>query len=511
MASYDELTKHLSNIPDVGFGAPIKSRHNLNGWQSEDDYAMWQAGYAASTLNKRYGEVDWSKGEEDLSDISGLPFSFNPPLHKWNQPKWLGNPHQDYGKMMNHWLRETGASGGLRLTELTQLRLGRITMGNKAQTFASVANGVRYGFRFLYNPAAVGGSQTISKNVIPNAQEKAMWYILDGLETIQFTVLLNRIPDVNVPNVSTSDYNPTISAADLRGIKSRGTNWDLEFLFRCSNGAKLTTADGQDTADYGVISPNPLFLTLGNMQFYGRMVSVHARHQIFSLSMVPILTEVDIAFTRIVALSQEDAEAYASGGGKSIGVEMSELAQINKRREELGLNPLNADGSTSGEAGSGGFPLTEVDYKVANLDAEQKSIARVIVLTAMASFTGTGPHGPDGKRAALIGLITAYQESKIRNLDHGHGTSVGVFQQIDSGAWGTKAQRMNVQLSTAAFFGVDSHASANGLRDIRGWNSMTVTQASHAVQRSAYPNAVTQWISPMTVVRDTILKEEGLA
>jgi hypothetical protein len=44
-----------------------------------------------------------------------------------------------------------------------------------------------------------------------------------------------------------------------------------------------------------------------------------------------------------------------------------------------------------------------------------------------------------------------------------------------------------------AFYGVASHTNNPGLLDIKGWQSMTVTQAAQAVQRSAYPDAYAQW------------------
>src|SRR3954462_14293578 len=43
-------------------------------------------------------------------------------------------------------------------------------------------------------------------------------------------------------------------------------------------------------------------------------------------------------------------------------------------------------------------------------------------------------------RAVSIALATAYQESKIRNLDHGDRDSLGIFQQRPSQGWGTTAQ-----------------------------------------------------------------------
>ena len=49
-------------------------------------------------------------------------------------------------------------------------------------------------------------------------------------------------------------------------------------------------------------------------------------------------------------------------------------------------------------------------------------------------------------RAVSIALATAYQESKIQNLDHGDRDSLGLFQQRPSQGWGTAEQIQNVPM-----------------------------------------------------------------
>lgn len=354
MASYDELKKALSNIPDVGFGADIHSRHNRWGWMTEKQYAERERflpdsdPYSSKPL---YARDDADLEGEELSDISGLPFMFNPPVHNWNRPVWLNQGRgEEYQQTMDHWARET--SGMSSLGGLKDLRLGRISMGDKAQSFANVVGGTRWGFRFLYNPTTLVGSQALASEVIPSPQEKAMWYLLNQLEVMQIEVVLNRIPDVIVPNVSHRDYTPFATTDDVTQIKKRGTNWDLEFLFRCSNGTALTTADLQYTADFGLISPNPLYLTLGKMQFYGRIRQIQTEHMLWSANMVPILSRVSIAFMRVVAMSQEDFEAYGTNGGRDIGVKKGYEREQEKARERINAaaaNPSDGSGATGGQ------------------------------------------------------------------------------------------------------------------------------------------------------------------
>lgn len=84
-------------------------------------------------------------------------------------------------------------------------------------------------------------------------------------------------------------------------------------------------------------------------------------------------------------------------------------------------------------------------------------------------------------RAASIGIATAIQESKLRNIDYGDRDSVGLFQQRPSQGWGTVAQIMDPIYSTNAFY--------DALAKIDGYETMVITEVAQKVQRSAFPDA----------------------
>jgi hypothetical protein len=100
------------------------------------------------------------------------------------------------------------------------------------------------------------------------------------------------------------------------------------------------------------------------------------------------------------------------------------------------------------------------------------------------------------KRAMVVAIATAMQESSLRNVasrrvpaslalaHQGVGSdhdSVGLFQQRPSQGWGTVAHLMDPATSAGLFF--------DRLVRVRGWQSMSVSAAAQAVQRSAYPSA----------------------
>jgi len=84
-------------------------------------------------------------------------------------------------------------------------------------------------------------------------------------------------------------------------------------------------------------------------------------------------------------------------------------------------------------------------------------------------------------RAASIALATAYQESKIYNIDYGDRDSIGLFQQRPSQGWGTREQILDPVFAINAFY--------DALVEIEGYDSMRITEAAQAVQRSGFPEA----------------------
>lgn len=114
-----------------------------------------------------------------------------------------------------------------------------------------------------------------------------------------------------------------------------------------------------------------------------------------------------------------------------------------------------------------------VDGRSAELTAEQADNAALI--SAVALSRGLPRH------AVVVALATAYQESDLRNLDIGDRDSLGLFQQRPSQGWGTEAEVMDRHFATGAFY--------DALVRVASWDTIPVTEAAQAVQRSAYPGA----------------------
>lgn len=114
-----------------------------------------------------------------------------------------------------------------------------------------------------------------------------------------------------------------------------------------------------------------------------------------------------------------------------------------------------------------------VDGRTVTLEPEQAENAALITAVAV----GRGMPA----RAATIALATAYQESKLYNIDYGDRDSLGLFQQRPSQGWGSPDQLLDPVYATNAFY--------DGLVKVEGYEDMRVTAAAQEVQRSAYPEA----------------------
>lgn len=114
-----------------------------------------------------------------------------------------------------------------------------------------------------------------------------------------------------------------------------------------------------------------------------------------------------------------------------------------------------------------------VEGRTVSLDPEQGQI--VALIAAIAEARGLPA------RAVTIAIATAYQESKISNIDYGDRDSLGIFQQRKSQGWGTAAQILDEHYSINKFFAA--------LEKVDGYQDMVITDAAQAVQRSGHPDA----------------------
>lgn len=131
---------------------------------------------------------------------------------------------------------------------------------------------------------------------------------------------------------------------------------------------------------------------------------------------------------------------------------------------------------TDREPVRGEYCTADVGATHAQIDIEQ---ARwTTLMAAIAQRRGLPP------RATTIAIATAFQESRIHNVDYGDRDSVGLFQQRPSQGWGTREQILNPVYAINIFY--------DSLAKVDGYEAMVITDAAQKVQRSGFPGAYAQ-------------------
>ncbi|WP_311208581.1 MULTISPECIES: hypothetical protein [unclassified Aeromicrobium] len=122
------------------------------------------------------------------------------------------------------------------------------------------------------------------------------------------------------------------------------------------------------------------------------------------------------------------------------------------------------------------YCVARVGETRAQVDVEQARWSAL--MAAMAQNRGLPP------RATTIAIATAFQESKVRNIDFGDRDSVGLFQQRPSQGWGTVEEILDPHYAIGKFY--------DGLEKVDDYTSLEITVAAQEVQRSAFPGAYAQ-------------------
>jgi hypothetical protein len=233
------------------------------------------------------------------------PERWNPPFHKSTK----GNPRSF------EWTDKKGVVNRLS----TAPELGRIYQ-DKNSALAVNTNpeiskkGQLWGFRFMYNPETVSYGVSGSPFDYTNLQDTAI--LITGNMSVKVTLLLNRLADMtelqSTNSPTKSPYTPALSEVAKQGILNRGTEYDIEFLYRVCNGDPSTTT-GQDpllgypglTSDSGLLKQTPVWLHLHNSyKIFGAVSNLEVEHRQFDRRMVPVLSTVTLTINRYPAIVQ---------------------------------------------------------------------------------------------------------------------------------------------------------------------------------------------------------------
>ena len=277
---------------------------------------------------------------------------------RWNPPPHANSRSLPYGVAMESIQTASGAvPDAAAIAQATKyLERGRIIQDNNGAAVLNnnpdklkLPQGDRWGFRFMYNPTVIKYGTASNNSVDWTLGSKDKGTLINGNSTVSFELYLNRIADMSYLrdryDITTpanpyapqdSDvYGRELEWDEIQGILNRGTEYDIEFLYRVLNGdpiknSLLFNADYKGyTADFGYTTATPCWLYLNeNMRYFGSVTGFSVDHVIFDLNMVPMLSVVNVNFARYPAMfdsndsktqkmAQEALNAYIGGTGIS--------------------------------------------------------------------------------------------------------------------------------------------------------------------------------------------------
>lgn len=316
MSAYDHIQPFMP--PDV----PAIPQYEPRG-PVED--SPWRPGGIWENEKVDTSNMDRSGLNSDIAtmtDISKKPIRFNPPLHPMSRPVRV-----DFGSDDPYTAGDYAAEKKPSVKNAESARLGRIIQSENALGGGGHERNVyRWGFRFQYNPTNFQTSTAMNPNVQIDSTSPVALHLSSvhtgGLQAHTIPLVLNRIADLESRDLNVTSYgslpqSPT--GEDLKKIKTWGTMWDLEYLFRCANGAWETEDLGM-SGNIGILQPNPVYLFLGpGIKHYGFIYNIQYQHKRFTIDMIPTLTDVTLSYSRIVYIDQETADEWKQAAGYYVG------------------------------------------------------------------------------------------------------------------------------------------------------------------------------------------------
>lgn len=187
-----------------------------------------------------------------------------------------------------------------------------------------------WGFRFIYNPQTIEYSTGADMSVDWMLSSKDPANYIGGNTVVNFMLYLNRIADMTElrhlksnPTDYINGYPRKLTAESVAGLLNRGTEYDIEFLYRVLNGSPRPSINGlltytvngkpAVTSDFGYITGTPVWIRFHeNLRYKGSINSISVNHLIFNEEMVPMFSTMSVSFTRYPITGETDPAVIAA-------------------------------------------------------------------------------------------------------------------------------------------------------------------------------------------------------
>jgi len=292
---------------------------------SNPDYpgsANYKGGTTSQGTTGDTGKV--GSGNGLYKNLTNKPVLWNPPTHRLTKaPKigWSGYIGQGVDTPGTGQGLPGGVSTGSSVVDAAikkdPLSFGRLGAIYTDDWTAAGANGLytrRYGCVFHYNPTSVAYSVGTNDSLptYSSGSQAGSALIADGTISLSLELYFNRIYDLAAP--AAGHYERPLSKKNAVGenertmIQTRGTEYDIEFLYRAANGDPQPGRHADYlTSDFGFIMRTPLRLRLGAFTYIVLVQGISVNHMIFTEQMVPTFTQVSLTVDRQVTLGGADS------------------------------------------------------------------------------------------------------------------------------------------------------------------------------------------------------------
>ena len=216
----------------------------------------------------------------------------------------------------------------------------------------------------MFNPQYLSINMS-SNNVVdwtrPNENNAAL--VASGIGgSITLNILLDRVSDMSTMkqwqangggSLPQGIYPVSMDAEQCAGILHRGTEYDLEYLFRVVNGNPQkvilmgeSPKDGLEllSANMGYMTQLPFIFKISERQRYKViMQSINIEHSMFTRDMIPIRTVVQIGLERLPDLVSGNFSKFKQAE------QINKISTVLANQEALS-NPVQTGGSGRGRA-----------------------------------------------------------------------------------------------------------------------------------------------------------------
>jgi TP901 family phage tail tape measure protein len=178
-------------------------------------------------------------------------------------------------------------------------------------------------------------------------------------------------------------------------------------------------------------------------------------------------------------INRGDVGTGGIGGAGNLGLLGIYAAAAEGMYEAAAEAAIQSAGNNAMGFGIDGTALAAAAGTYGNIKLNSEQLRNAATIIGVGK--GMGANNSD----LIVSIMTAMQESNLRNLDYGDRDSLGLFQQRPSQGWGTAEQIRTPSYAARKFF--------ENLLSMKGRGKLSLTRQAQAVQRSAFPDAYAKW------------------